>query len=363
MTEAPRTRVLVVDDSIVVRKLVGEVITASVHTSLAGTAASGEQALAKIEQLRPDVVTLDVEMPEMDGLETLKRIRAKYPKLPVIMFSALTVRGAIATLEALALGATDYATKPANSENPSAAKRQMERELLGKIAGLGQAVYASTAKAKASLPNAHRHVQRRIDIVAVGASTGGPNALADLLPQLPGDLPVPIVIVQHMPALFTKLLAQRLSAKTKLAVAEGQAGCKLEAGQAWLAPGDYHMVVARKNSEIVLELNQDTAENSCRPAVDALFRSVARTYGPHALGIVLTGMGSDGAKGAKAICDAGGEVMVQDEESSVVWGMPGAVVSAGLTDEIYPIQKIAAEIARRVSSRRWLTTAVGPAKH
>jgi two-component system chemotaxis sensor kinase CheA len=343
--------------------LVGEVLSASASTALAGTAASGEQALAKIEQLRPDVVTLDVEMPGIDGLETLRQIRQRYPKLPVIMFSSLTMRGAAATLEALALGATDYATKPSNTENLAAAKQQMERELLGKIAGLGQAAYASGANSIGKPPAAHRPVQRRIDIVAIGTSTGGPNALAELIPQLPVNLPVPIVIVQHMPPLFTKLLAERLNAKTDLAVAEGQAGCRLGAGHIWVAPGDYHLTVVRKGVDIVLELNQDAAENSCRPAVDVLFRSVARTHGPHALGVVLTGMGADGAKGAKAICDAGGEVIVQDEASSVVWGMPGAVVSAGLTDEIYPLKKIPSEIVRRVSTRRWLTAAASPVKH
>jgi two-component system, chemotaxis family, protein-glutamate methylesterase/glutaminase len=363
MTETPRIRVLVVDDSMVARKLVGEVLTAGASTSLAGTAASGEQALAKIEQLRPDVVTLDVEMPEMDGLATLKKIRERYPKLPVIMFSALTMRGGAATLEALALGATDYATKPTNTENLAAAKQQVERELLRKITVLGQAVYARPANPNGGATRtAHRAVQRRIDIVAVGTSTGGPNALAELIPQLPGDLPVPLVVVQHMPALFTKLLAERLDRNTKLTVAEGKAGCRLEPGQVWVAPGDHHLTVMRSKSDVVLDVNQDAPENSCRPAVDVLFRSVARTFGPHALGIVLTGMGSDGAKGSKAICDAGGEVMVQDEESSVVWGMPGAVVAAGLTDEIYPIQKIVAEIVRRVSTRRWLTAAASPAK-
>ena len=356
MADGPRIRVLVVDDSMLVRKLVGEVLTEGKETALAGTAASGDQALSRIEQLRPDVVTLDVEMPGMDGLETLRQIRLRYPKLPVIMFSTLTKRGGTATLEALALGATDYATKPTNTENLAAAKQQMERELLGKIVGLRLAVAAQRPRGTALPSKAlHRPVQRRIDIVAVGTSTGGPNALVELIPLLPGDLPVPVLVVQHMPPLFTGLLADRLNAKAKLKVAEGHADSRLEGGQVWVAPGDYHMTVMRKNVDVVLELNQEESENSCRPAVDVLFRSVARTYGPHALGVVLTGMGSDGAKGSKAICDAGGEVMVQDEATSVVWGMPGAVVSAGLTDEIYPISKIASEIVRRVSLRRWLT--------
>jgi two-component system, chemotaxis family, protein-glutamate methylesterase/glutaminase len=356
--EGPKIRVLVVDDSMIVRKLVGEVLADHRETSLAGTAASGEQALARIEQVRPDVVTLDVEMPGMDGLQTLKEIRQRWPKLPVIMFSTLTMRGGTATLEALALGATDYATKPTNSENLAGAKQQMERDLLSKIVGLRAVLGAQLVRPSGVIAKpAQRAIQRRIDLVAVGTSTGGPNALAELIPQLPGDLPVPVMVVQHMPPLFTKLLAERLNAKAKVHVEEGREDCKLEAGQVWVAPGDYHMTVARKGTDVILELNQRPPENSCRPAVDALFRSVARTYGPHALGVVLTGMGSDGAKGANAICDAGGEVMVQDEESSVVWGMPGAVVAAGLTDEIHPIAKIASEIVRRVSLRRWLTNA------
>jgi two-component system chemotaxis response regulator CheB len=362
MADSSKVRVLVVDDSSVVRRMLTEVLNGHPATEVAGTASSGDVALAKMEQLKPDVVTLDVEMPGMDGLETLRQIRQRYPKLPVIMFSTLTMHGGTATLEALALGATDYATKPTNTENLAAAKQQMERDLLVKIVGLKAATAVRAPRATLTTKTVVRPVQRRIDIVAVGSSTGGPNALFELIPQLPKDLPIPVVVVQHMPPLFTRLLADRLGAKGKLTVNEGQAGHKLEAGHVWVAPGDYHMTVARKNMDVVLELSQGASENSCRPAVDVLFRSVARTYGPHALGVILTGMGSDGAKGARAICDAGGEVMVQDEESSVVWGMPGAVVSAGLTDEIYPIPKIVAEIVRRVSTRRWLTAAPAAVK-
>lgn len=353
MADGHRIRVLVVDDSMLVRKLVGEVLVAGAETALAGTAATGEQGLARIEQLRPDVVTLDVEMPGMGGLEALRQIRQRYPKLPVIMFSTLTSRGAAATLEALALGATDYATKPTNTENLAAAKQVMERELLGKIVGLRPMMAAQKPRLTGVIPKiAHHTPPSRVDIVAVGTSTGGPNALVELIPLLPPDLPAPVVVVQHMPPLFTQLLAERLNVKSKLAVAEGRDGCQLERGQVWVAPGDYHMTVARKNVAVVLEVNQGAPENSCRPAVDVLFRSVAKTFGTHALGIVLTGMGSDGAKGSKAICDAGGTVMVQDEESSVVWGMPGAIVGEGLTDEIYPIPKIASEIVRRVNFHR-----------
>lgn len=357
MVESPRIRVLVVDDSVVVRKVLSDVLSATPGIELAGTASNGETGLSKLEQLKPDVVTLDIEMPGMDGLKVLAEIRKRHPKLPVIMFSTLTERGATATLDALALGATDYATKPTNSENLSNAKDQISRDLIAKITGLRPSPPPPTPKSVLPPPPvAYKPVQRRIDLVAIGTSTGGPNALAELIPQLPKEFPVPVVIVQHMPALFTRMLAERLNSRANLAVQEGQAGQKLERGGVWIAPGDHHMTVVRKGLDMVLELNQEQPENSCRPAVDVLFRSVARSYGPHALGVVLTGMGFDGAKGAKAIRDAGGEVVVQDEKSSVVWGMPGAVVASGVTDQVYALARMPQEIVRRVSTRRWLTT-------
>jgi two-component system chemotaxis response regulator CheB len=355
MGESPRVRVLVVDDSVVVRKVLGEVLAATPGMELAGTAANGELALAKLDTLKPDVVTLDIEMPGMDGLQVLEQIRKRHPKLPVIMFSTLTERGATATLEALARGATDYATKPTNSENLANAKDQIARELIHKITGLRAPVVVPAAPRMPPPAAAYKPVQRRIDVVAIGTSTGGPNALAELIPQLPKEFPVPVVVVQHMPVLFTKMLADRLDGRSALCVQEGQAGLKLASGQVWIAPGDFHLTVARKGMDMVLELNQDAPENSCRPAVDVLFRSVARNYGPHALAIVLTGMGFDGAKGAKAIRDAGGEVLAQDEATSVVWGMPGAVVASGVADQVYSLGRMAPEIVRRVSSRRWLT--------
>jgi two-component system, chemotaxis family, protein-glutamate methylesterase/glutaminase len=193
---------------------------------------------------------------------------------------------------------------------------------------------------------------RRIDVVAIGSSTGGPNALAALISQLPADFPVPIVIVQHMPSLFTRLLAERLNHLTELDVREGKNAQRLQGGQVWIAPGGYHMTVARKGMEFVLGINRAPAENSCRPAVDVLFRSVAETYGANVLAVVLTGMGVDGTRGSASIRDAGGEVIVQDEASSAVWGMPGSVVAANLADRIFPLAGLASEVVRRVSVRR-----------
>lgn len=347
----PSIRVLVVDDSVVVRRVVCEALTADPSIEVAGTAASGNIALAKIPQLAPDIVTLDVEMPGLNGLETLVEIHRLYPKLPVIMFSTLTEHGASVTLEALSLGASDYVTKPTNSESLSTAIGQVRQELVAKITTLTNRSSAPRAQPPAR-PATLSAPAQRIDVLAIGASTGGPNALAEVIPSLPENFPVPVVVVQHMPPLFTRLLAERLNAKAALTVREGEAGAKLEPGYVWIAPGNYHMTVARKGKEVLLNLNQDAPENSCRPAVDVLFRSVAETYGGHTFGVVMTGMGSDGTRGARAICDSGGHILAQDERTSVVWGMPGAVVTAGLASRVCPLTEISQAITKRVEANR-----------
>lgn len=348
----PPVRVLVVDDSVVVRKLLCEALASSTEIQVVGTASSGAIALAKIPQLNPDVITLDIEMPGLNGIQTLAEIRKLYAKLPVIMFSTLTERGAAITLEALSLGASDYMTKPSNSESLASAMEQVRQELVAKIVSLAGRDRTSPTFAPAVSPAKKKSGGQRIDILAIGTSTGGPNALAEVVPRLPGDFPVPVVLVQHMPPLFTRLLAERLNSQSPLLVQEAEAGKMLEPGQVWIARGDYHMTVARKGTRVVLNLNQEPPENSCRPAVDVLFRSVAQIYGANVLGVVMTGMGSDGARGAANIRDAGGEILVQDEASSVVWGMPGAVVSAGAADKICPLPEISQEIVRRVTSSR-----------
>jgi two-component system, chemotaxis family, protein-glutamate methylesterase/glutaminase len=339
-------RVLVVDDSVVVRKLLCDALASSAEVQVAGTASNGAIALAKIPQLNPDVITLDIEMPGLNGIETLTEIRKLYPKLPVIMFSTLTEQGAAITLEALSRGASDYMTKPSNSESLAGAMEQVRRDLLAKIIALARRsarpVFAAFSPVRSNSDD------RRIEILAIGTSTGGPNALAEVIPRLPKDFPIPIVIVQHMPPLFTRLLAERLNNQSKLQVGEAETGRPVEAGQVWIARGDYHMTIARKGAGIVLNLNQEPPENSCRPAVDVLFRSVAQTYGPNVLAVVMTGMGSDGARGAAHIHEAGGEILVQDEASSVVWGMPGAVVSAELAAKVCPLSEISQEIIKRV---------------
>lgn len=189
---------------------------------------------------------------------------------------------------------------------------------------------------------------RTIELVAIGASTGGPNALADIFSELPADFPTPILIVQHMPPMFTRLLAERLSARFRIPVEEGTSGCILKPGRAWIAPGDYHMAVVRDNQNLRLEINQETPENSCRPAVDVLFRSMAKTVGGASLSVVLTGMGQDGLRGCELLHEVGGQIIVQDAATSVVWGMPGYVAHAGLADRVLPLPQIADEILRRV---------------
>jgi len=355
-------RILVVDDSVVIRRLLSDTLSGDPALEVVATAGDGRIALAKISLLKPDLITLDVEMPVMDGLETLVEIRKLYPKLPVIMFSTLTERGAAATLDALALGASDYATKPSNTGSPAVAIERIRTELIRKIKALCGVAPLKLLPLPGFRPAVKVRLRSdaRIEIVAIGTSTGGPNALTALLPQLPADFPVPIVIVQHMPPLFTRLLAERLNTLARLEVQEGKEGQKLHRGQVWIAPGDYHMTVVRKGTEFVLAINHDPQENSCRPAVDVLFRSLAQTYGANVLAVVLTGMGADGTRGSADIREAGGEVIVQDEASSVVWGMPGNVVAASLADRIYPLGGIAPEVVRRVSMGRAFAIAARP---
>ncbi|MGH9744893.1 MAG: protein-glutamate methylesterase/protein-glutamine glutaminase [Candidatus Acidiferrales bacterium] len=352
-------RILVVDDSVVIRKLLSDTLAQDPELQVVGTAGNGRIGLAKIPQLNPDLITLDIEMPEMNGLEALAEIRKLYPKIPVIMFSTLTERGAAATLEALSLGASDYATKPSNTGSPLVAIQQIRAELIPKV----KALFAHRAAAKPSGQKSHPQPvrpaprprtpsSRRIEIVAIGTSTGGPNALAEVLPQIPADFPLPIVVVQHMPPIFTRFLAERLAAKSAIAIEEGSAGVTLRPGHAWIAPGNYHMTVTGTTLEKRINLNQGPPENSCRPAVDVLFRSVAAAYGPSVLGVVMTGMGSDGVLGSQKIREAGGDVIVQDEASSVVWGMPGLVYGAGEADGVYPLNQLAGEITRRVTQSR-----------
>lgn len=374
-----KIRVLIVDDSVVIRKILTDVLKDDPDIEVAGIAANGKIALQKITQVNPDILTMDVEMPEMNGIETMAELRKKYPLLPVIMFSTLTQRGAEATLDALTAGANDYVTKPANVGSVTTAIDRIRAELVPKIKALvpranassqaapvsranapGQATPAPTAPASPTFAGARIRAAdtlpsatgARIDIVAIGVSTGGPNALAELMPTIPRGFPVPIVIVQHMPPMFTQTLAERLDSKCPITVREAKDGDILAEGGAWIAPGGFHMALTRRKTDVVVQLHQGPPENSCRPAVDVLFRSVAEQYGAHAAGVVLTGMGQDGLRGCERIRDDQGTVFVQDERSSVVWGMPGYVAQAGLAHKILPLDQIGIELKRLVARGR-----------
>ena len=342
-----KIRVLVVDDSTVIRRLLTDSLSSDPLIEVVGTAAHGRIALAKIPQLNPDVITLDMEMPEMDGIETLVEIRKLYPKLPVVMFSTLTERGATATLDALAKGANDYVTKPANVGSVSVAMQRVREEMIPRLKSLcPSAVAAGTAAPKRIVPRASangKRALRRIDAVVIGSSTGGPNALQEIIPRLPADFPVPILAVQHMPPIFTRHLADRLNHLSQLTVTEANHGDPVHAGGVWIAPGDFHMKLARVGNEVQVHLDQGIPENSCRPAVDVLFRSAHSLYGGNLLAVVLTGMGQDGTRGCEPIQASGGQILIQDEASSVVWGMPAAVQRAGLETSIQPLSHIASE--------------------
>lgn len=355
-----KVRALVVDDAVVVRRMVSDVLAEDPEIEVVGTAANGRIAIQKLTQVNPDIVTLDIEMPEMNGLETLAAIRKTHPTLPVIMFSTLTERGAAETLEALSLGASDYVTKPANVGSVALAQQRIRDELIPKVKALcrvapppAPVAEPRRVTAPATAPAPRPTVAPTpasgglIEIVTIGVSTGGPNALAVLLPLLPANFPVPIVLVQHMPPMFTRLLAERLNTQSAITVVEAAGGEAIQPGTAYVAPGNFHLVLQRRGTSVVTALNQLPPENSCRPAVDPLFRSVAQIYGAATLGVVLTGMGQDGLRGSEDILAAGGKVLAQDEASSVVWGMPGFVVKAGLADRVLPLADIAVEVTRR----------------
>ncbi len=335
-----KIRVMVVDDSVVVRRLVSDALAADPSIEVVATAANGRLALKRLEQLAVDLITLDLEMPEMDGLATLAELRKRGSKVPVIMFSSITTRAAASTIDALTLGANDYVTKP-DKLGFDGSRAKIQTDLIPKIKALcsrGGTIAPPIKTIESDAP---------ITAVAIGVSTGGPPALQTLLAAIPATFPVPIFIVQHMPVTFTTMLAARLSQTSPLEVVEVLGPAKAEAGKIYLAPGDFHLVVEKTPTGIMLRTHQEAPECSCRPSADVLFRSVAAAYGASCLGVVLTGMGSDGTRGSEAITKAGGAVIVQDRASSVVWGMPGGVVRAGFAHAVLPLESLALEIIRR----------------
>ncbi|MEI9980769.1 MAG: chemotaxis response regulator protein-glutamate methylesterase [Edaphobacter sp.] len=371
-------RILAADDSAVMRSVLLRLFL--MHTAdrqnelprmeLCGVARDGAECLELVEQLRPDVLVLDLEMPKLNGLEVLDRLRMENSKLPVIMCSAYTEHGARSTLEALARGASDYVTKPSEQRDFVAALQSLSQQLLPRIAALAKG--SKSAGGAADQSSSHGSSERPglgaakalapIEVVVIGLSTGGPSALEQLLPRLPGDFPVPVLIVQHMPKLFTGALAERLDRCCALRVQEAYDDAVVRPGTVWLAPGDAHMEVASRRvmtSDTVPEgggmrvrLHQREPLNHCKPAVDYLFLSAARVCGAGTLALVMTGMGADGLKGSRAVHAGGGTVLAQDEATSAVWGMPGRVSEAGIASATLPLWGIASALKQRVSVAR-----------
>jgi two-component system chemotaxis response regulator CheB len=376
MTQGPQSlgsiRVVLVDDSRVVKRALEQMLAREPGIEVVGTAADGAEGLRVIRQHDPDVVVLDVEMPGMGGIETVRALRKENKRIAIIMFSTLTDRGADVTLEALALGAADYALKPTASGDFGTAADQVKGELIARIRVHGSrrkqlarsasandpAGVPVTARTAPAVPSAKpppapllRLPAQRPAVLAIGCSTGGPNALVELFGHFPEPLPVPVVLVQHMPPIFTRMLAERLTRGSKCVAAEAEPGRVLEPGRVYVAPGGKHMVLARSGPNVTTRLTEDPPVNFCRPSVDPLFRSVSEIYGRAALALVLTGMGEDGLDGARAIQTAGGVVLAQDQESSVVWGMPGAVVKAKVAEAALPLEVLAQEVLRRTASQ------------
>ncbi len=339
------TKVLVVDDSAFMRKALSRMLAKDSSIEVVGTASNGAEALERIEALKPDVVTMDIEMPVMNGIEALKHIMAKFP-LPVIMFSALTKEGADITMEALHIGACDFITKDYSNVSINISER--ENELINKVKTVANMKVKFLMKRLELIrkPIALRSDRKaRHELLAIGASTGGPPALQHILQSIPRDFPAPIVIAQHMPKLFTQSFSQRLNAVSQIEVKEAEDKEPLRPGVALVAPGDTHVELKRRGRETIVEFVKDS-KYIYRPSVDLLMQSAASVYESRTLAVILTGMGNDGLAGMREIRKKQGFIIAQNEETCVVYGMPRAVVSAGLADLVLPIDKISEEIIR-----------------
>lgn len=365
-------RVLIVDDSAVIRGLMSQSLDTVSEVSVVGRAINGEMAVMQAKELQPDVVVLDIEMPVMDGLTALPKILEAAPKCKVIMASTLTVRNAKVSMQALSLGATDYLAKPEAKTGHEA--EIFYRELTGKILALGGRGHVPIPPPSLTITSAPLPLLKQttvaprvtplapggklnpmgIHALAIASSTGGPQALTTVMTGLKGSLKnIPIFITQHMPAMFTTILAEQLSGISGRPVHEAKDGMVVQPGSVYLAPGDFHMEPIREGAaQIIIKLNQNPPENFCRPAADPMLRALSGIYGSHLLTVVLTGMGSDGCEGAKEVVNRGGSVIAQNEASCVVYGMPRAVVEAGICKSVLPLSDIPAFLVTQIDGRR-----------
>jgi two-component system chemotaxis response regulator CheB len=353
-------RVLIVDDTVTYRKIVADVLRGCPDVEVVGTAANGKIALQRLDQQVADLLVLDLEMPEMNGQAVLEELRRRNSPTGAIMLSAFTAQGAKATLAALETGAFDFVLKPSGT-SMEANLEHLRRELRGKLAAYarhhnvkqilngGNSILRGngvTVAGPAPAPQISVPRPGSPQVVALGISTGGPKALTEMVPQLPANLPVPLLIVQHMPPVFTRSLADDLNGRTPLAVREAVDGQPVRGGEVWIAPGGRQMKVQRQNDQVVLRITDDPPENSCRPSVDYLFRSVAEVYGGRAVGVIMTGMGNDGSLGCRRLKHCGASIIAQDAATCVVFGMPREPIEKGIADVVAPLGRIAAEIAQ-----------------
>lgn len=371
MTDIKPLRVLVVDDAVFYRKIISDILGELPGVEVVGTASNGKIAMSRIASLKPDLVTLDVEMPEMDGLDVLSKINEQGLDVGAIMLSAYTRRGSETTIKALELGAFDFIPKPdcgsmdgsrravsgllATMIKAFVRRREIKSILKGTGAGPAEGGGSDRQEREDELQCPAIPLDApsglRPEVVAIGISTGGPNALARMLPQLPADLGVPVLIVQHMPAFFTQSLASSLNAKCPLDVREAADGDKLVPNLVLIAPGGKQMKIVRGvGKDKVIRITDDPPENSCKPSADYLFKSVAYVFKGRAAGVIMTGMGSDGTLGLKLMKRFGAGIIAQDEASCVVYGMPKGPVEAGIVDIVAPLDQIAAQICRMVRS-------------
>src|SRR5262245_10721762 len=355
-----RIQVMVVDDSAVIRLVLSRTLESDPEIMAVHSVGNGQLAVAAVQRAPVDIIVLDIEMPVMDGLTALPKLLAAAPGAKVLMASTLTQKNAEVSLKAMQAGAADYVPKPSSTQITGAS--EFKRELLAKVKALGRrrggrpggARPAAVGSAQPALRPLHSSGPIALrqpsttppQVIAIGSSTGGPQALFKMVADLPANLRQPILITQHMPPTFTTILAEHIGKLAKRQVAEAKDGEAVQAGRVYVAPGDFHMVVDGNAGQKTIRLNKEPPENFCRPAVDPMFRSVARVYGSAVLSIVLTGMGTDGAKGGQAVVAAGGTVVAQDEASSVVWGMPGAAAAAGVCSAVLPLVEIAPYVAR-----------------
>lgn len=339
-------KVMVIDDSAFMRKIISDLLKDDKDIDVLWTAKNGKDALEQLKHVSPDVITLDIEMPIMDGISTLHEIVRLY-NIPVIMLSSLTVSGAELTIKALEIGAFDFITKPTNIFKLN--NEEEKRKIIEKVKAAAQ--IKGSSKSQISVTEAKK-TQKKFQfkgketeyIISIGTSTGGPKALQSVIPQIPANINGSILVVQHMPEGFTKSLAARLDSMSSIRVKEAEDGERLLKGYCYIAPGNYHMTAHQERDEVVLRLNQDSVVSGHRPSVDVMMKSVSEIKTLNKIAIIMTGMGSDGADGMKSIFNSGGYTIAQDEESCVVFGMPKSAINNGCINKILPLNEISNEI-------------------